>query len=481
MLFNSIEFLIFFPIVVLLYFTLSYKYRWALLLLASYYFYMSWRPEYVFLIIISTLVDYFIGIKMSEVEIKKDRKKYLYFSLLINLGLLFVFKYYNFFNDSFRTFLSSISLDMSLPYFKLMLPVGISFYTFQTLSYSLDIYNGKIKPERHLGRFAVYVSFFPQLVAGPIERAKNLLPQFRENIKFDIVKASDGLKLMLWGFFLKIVIADRLAMFANEVYNDVYSYEGLPLIIATYFFTFQIYCDFAGYSFIAIGAAKTMGINLMDNFKRPYFSKSISEFWRRWHISLSSWFRDYVYIPLGGNRTTKYRWYLNLFLVFLISGFWHGAGWTFIAWGGIHGFYLVFSIVTKDRKQKLIEASKISKHKKVFKLLKVLITFHLVVFAWIFFRANNIEEAIYVVFNMFVGFGYGLDFASLPLGRNYFMLSASFILFMEFIHLIQERRGMRKFLSNKPLFVRWSLYYVIIFLILLFGVFEKQEFIYFQF
>ncbi len=481
MLFNSIHFLLFFPVVVFLYFIVPHRWRWILLLIASYYFYMSWRPEYVILIMLSTLVDYFAGLKMGEIEEKVKRKKYLYLSLFVNLGLLFLFKYYNFFSDSTRLALEAISINFNIPYFKLLLPVGISFYTFQTLSYSIDVYKGKIKPERHLGIFAVYVSFFPQLVAGPIERAKNLLPQFWEKHKFDSERLVDGLKIMLWGFFLKIVIADRLAMGVNEVYNNVLEYTGLPLLTASYFFAFQIYCDFAGYSFIAIGAAKALGFNLMDNFKRPYFSKSISEFWKRWHISLSTWFRDYVYIALGGNRTTRQKWFFNLFLVFLVSGLWHGAGWTFVIWGALHGSYLIISIVTKRTREKTSHIFLFDRFPGVHKVIKVLVTFHLVLLGWIFFRANSLSDAIYVITHMFEGLTkQGIESAFI-LSYDYFLLSVGLIFFMEFIHIIQERRGMRKFLNNKPIVLRWALYYAVIFLILLFGVFERQEFIYFQF
>ncbi|MFH0923455.1 MAG: MBOAT family O-acyltransferase [Candidatus Falkowbacteria bacterium] len=482
MLFNSLHFLIFFPIIVFLYFAIPHKYRWILLLAASYYFYMSWNAKYAILLIISTIVDYSAALLMGKTEENATRRKYLFASLAANLGLLFVFKYLNFFSSSLNNILLSFNSPLDIPHLNILLPVGISFYTFQTLSYTIDVYRGKIQPEKHLGIFAVYVSFFPQLVAGPIERAKNLLPQFFVNHEFDYKRVTDGLKIMLWGFFLKMVIADRLAALVNEVYNNIYSYSGLPLLLATYFFAFQIYCDFAGYSFIAIGAAKIMGYNLMDNFRRPYFSQSISEFWKRWHISLSTWFKDYLYIPLGGNRTAKYRWYLNLFIVFLVSGFWHGANWTFIFWGALHGFYLVFSIFTAGLRKKIVEFTGIVKFPKVYKIIKVLITFHLVLIGWIFFRANSLADAFYALSHLFIDFSSGLS-AVLPKLSFYqdILLGAAAILFMEFIHLLQERRGMRQFLDSKPLLVRWAVYYLIIFGILLFGVFEETPFIYFQF
>lgn len=482
MLFNSIHFLLFFPIVISIYFATSYKYRWIILLLSSYYFYMSWKPEYIILIIFSTLVDYYIGIKIYENKSKKIKKILLFTSIFTNLGILFAFKYFNFFNDIIRDFIGLFSITFSPLVLNVLLPVGISFYTFQTLSYTIDIYRGEIKPERHLGIFAVYVSFFPQLVAGPIERAKNLLPQFFEKYDFDYKRVTDGLKLMLWGFFKKIVIADRLAVIVNIVYNDVNNYTGLPLLIATLFFAFQIYCDFSGYSDIAIGAAKIMGFNLMDNFKRPYFSKSISEFWKRWHISLSSWFKDYLYIPLGGNRVSVPRWYVNLFIVFAVSGLWHGANLTFIIWGALHGFYLVFALITEGLRTKFVSIINLDKFPRTHQLIQVAITFILVNIGWIFFRANSLNDAIYILTHLFSGlnlniaelYGMGLDKAGL-------IVIFTSILIMEFVHLIQEHRGMRSFLSEKPTIVRWSIYSVLIIFILLFGTYSNTQFIYFQF
>ncbi len=333
MLFNSIEFLIFFPIVSIVHFLIPHKYRWVWLLLASYYFYMSWRIEYITLIWISTLIDYFAGRQMGKTDDRKKKRKYLLLSLFANLGLLFTFKYWNFFTSSLNIVLRAMHITYEIPYLNVVLPVGISFYTFQTLSYTIDVYRGVKSTEKHLGIFALYVAFFPQLVAGPIERSTNLLPQFFEKHNIDWRRIVDGLKLMMWGMFKKVVIADRLAVFVDRVYGNPYDYTGLSHIVATIFFAFQIYCDFSGYSDIAIGSAQVLGFNLMDNFRRPYFSRSVSEFWRRWHISLSSWFRDYVYIPMGGNRVSPKRWHFNILTVFVVSGLWHGANWTFISQG----------------------------------------------------------------------------------------------------------------------------------------------------
>ena len=317
MLFNSIHFVFFFPIIIMLYFATPYKWRWLLLLVASYYFYMCWKAEYAILIVGSTVIDYFASLQMEKEEEQSKRKKWLYLSLAVNLGVLFGFKYFNFFSSNVNAFFDSINLFYNVPTFDVLLPVGISFYTFQSLSYTIDVYNNKIKAEKHFGIFALYVSFFPQLVAGPIERATHLLPQFHQKFDFEYQRVVDGLKMMAWGFFLKLVIADRLAPMVNEVFNFPERAFGMTVLVGTIFFAFQIFCDFAGYSSIAIGAAKIMGYDLMQNFRRPYFSTSIREFWQRWHISLSSWFRDYVYIPLGGNRVVKWRWYYNLFITFL--------------------------------------------------------------------------------------------------------------------------------------------------------------------
>jgi len=450
-------------------------------LIASYYFYMSWKAEYVILIIISTLATYITGLQMGKLKQKNKRKKYLITSIVINLGLLFAFKYFNFFNDSLRNVLQAFSLSFNLPYLQVLLPIGISFYTFQALSYSIDLYNGKIKSEKNLGIFALYVSFFPQLVAGPIERAKNLLPQFLKKQKFDYNRICEGLILMLWGFFLKIVIADRLALLVNMVYGNVTAYSGIPLILATLFFCFQIFCDFAGYSFIAIGCALIMGFRLMNNFKRPYFSKSISEFWRRWHISLSTWFRDYVYIPLGGNRVKKRRLFFNLLIVFLIAGIWHGANWTFIIWGGLNGFYLMFAIITKNSREKIANKIGLTKFPKIHSFFKILIIFILINIGWIFFRANNLSDAVYVLTHLFKDWNLNFFGPSLGLGKRALVVAFSSLFFLETIHLIQEKIGIRKFLSKIPSFIRWIIYLIMVMAILLFGVFNKTAFLYFQF
>ncbi|RKD21938.1 D-alanyl-lipoteichoic acid acyltransferase DltB, MBOAT superfamily [Caminicella sporogenes DSM 14501] len=491
MLFNSLKFLIFFPSVVVIYFIVPYRFRWLLLLGASYYFYMSWKPEYIVLIIISTLIDYFLSLKMGKITEKRKRKKYLILSIISNLGILFVFKYFNFFNNSLRMVFQQFNLYYGIPNFKLLLPVGISFYTFQTLSYTIDVYKGNREPEKHFGIFALYVSFFPQLVAGPIERSERLLPQFYENHKFNYERVMNGLTMMGWGFLKKIVIADRLAIIVNKIYNNPTEYNGFSLIVATVFFAFQIFCDFSGYSDIAIGSAKVMGIELIENFKRPYFSKSISEFWRRWHISLSTWFRDYLYIPLGGNRVSVPRYYFNIFFTFLVSGLWHGANWTFIVWGALHGFYLIMGKMTFKIRRRIVKILKLEKVPFIHKSIQIIITFGLVCFAWIFFRANSIEEAFYIVQNIFVDvFFLNLNetkqnLIHIGVDKFDFLLSILLILILEGIHVITRKQStVVSNLEKRPIWIRWLIYYAIIFAIIVLGVYEveeKSQFIYFQF
>ncbi len=489
MLFNSLEYLLFFPIVIGLFFSIPHRFRWTLLLGASYYFYMCWKPEYVILIMVSTLIDYYAGIKMGEEVHRRKRKKYLILSLVSNIGLLFSFKYFNFFNESIRTFFDGVNLFYGIPALDVLLPVGISFYTFQTLSYSIDVYRGAREPERHLGVFAVYVSFFPQLVAGPIERSTRLLPQFHKIQTFEYQRMADGIKLMLWGFFKKLVIADRLALYVNEVYNSPGEFSGIPLIMASYFFAIQIYCDFSGYSDIAIGSAKIMGFDLMTNFRRPYFSKSISEFWNRWHISLSSWFRDYLYIPLGGNRVTIRRWQFNLLVVFIVSGLWHGANWTFIVWGGLHGTYILISRLTQKIRARISSQIGLNRVPQIQKLFKIIVTFHLVVFAWIFFRANSISDAFSII-KKIPAINYssitqdlvsGFHSEYVLLGWTDLSVSLIAIAFLVVVELIHRRGNLIQFVSSKPLWLRWTAYYSLIVSIILFGIFRHAEFIYFQF
>ncbi len=480
MLFNSLEFILFFPIVVAAYFALKPKYRWILLLLASYYFYMCWNYKYIVLIMLSTFVDYFSGIFIHKSSNKRVRTGFLLASLGVNLGLLFFFKYFNFFGDSLNYIFDQFNIFYDIPAYDYLLPVGISFYTFQTLSYTIDIYNGKQKPEYHFGRFALFVSFFPQLVAGPIERSVNLLPQFREDFKFEYERVKNGILLMVWGFFKKVVIADRLAEYVNTVYNNPEAHEGLQNIIATLFFSFQIYCDFSGYSDIAIGAAMIMGYRLMTNFRRPYFALSIREFWQRWHISLSTWFRDYVYIPLGGNRVVKWRWYYNLFITFLVSGLWHGAEWTFVIWGALHGFYLVFAIWTNKLRERFNNFIGLSKLPKLYQFVQIFVTFVLVYFSWIFFRANNTHDAFYIIGKHFSFSGNPeLNLFSFNIDFYIAFISIIALLLIEFFEEYAQLSVNMMIKTPRP--AKWALLVVVIFVIFVLGIWDEADFLYFQF
>ena len=438
---------------------------------------MTWNAKYIVLILFSSIIDYFVAHQLDKTNEIRTRKFLLAISIISNLGLLFTFKYFNFFADSF-------SKIFSLPptIINVILPVGISFYTFQALSYTIDVYKKEIKAEKHFGIFLIFITYFPQLVAGPIERAKNLLPQFFEKHSFSYDKFTNGLMLVLWGFFKKIVIADRVAVLVNAVYNSPTDYTGIPLILATILFAFQIYCDFSGYSDIAIGVARMMGFRLMTNFKRPFLATSIADFWKRWHISLSTWFRDYLYFPLGGNRVKVYRWYANLFLVFVVSGLWHGANWTFVIWGALHGFYLVFSIMTYNIRTLIANKIGITKFPKIHYFFKILVVFSLSTFSWIFFRANNVSDAFYIISHLFKGLT--LDTAGLNLGgigMQGLMISFIFIIMMEIIQFVQEKRSIIGLVVKYPMWTRWTAYVSLMLIILLFGIFESTQFIYFQF
>ena len=405
MLFNSIDFLIFLPIVLVIYYIIPMKYKHIWLLISSYYFYMCWNAKYVLLIFVSTVITYLSGILIDKVEktwsdvdkLGKYKKLILAISFVSNLGILFYFKYINFTLDIVTRILSKVNISINVPVFDVILPVGISFYTFQALSYSVDVYRGKVAPEHDFFRYALFVSFFPQLVAGPIERSKNLLTQLREPRKFDFGYAFDGILLMLWGFFLKIVLADRIAIFVDTVYGDCEHYQGIYLIVATVLFAVQIYCDFSGYSSIAMGTAKLLGIELMDNFNAPYLSTSVADFWRRWHISLTSWFKDYLYIPLGGSKKGIFRKYLNKMIVFMLSGLWHGAQLTFVVWGAINGLYQVIGEILMPIREKVSDALGVNRDSEGFCVLRAIVTFTMIDFSWIFFRADSLGRAVYII------------------------------------------------------------------------------------
>lgn len=484
MLFNSVEFLIFFPTVTLLFFLLPHKVRWTLLLIASCVFYMAFIPVYILILAFTIVIDYFAGI-LIENRAGSRRKSFLLMSLIANVGVLAAFKYYDFAAHNISELAHLMGVHNSLPALAIILPVGLSFHTFQAMSYTIEVYRGNQKAERNFGIYALYVMFYPQLVAGPIERPQNLIHQFREVHLFDYNRVTDGLKLMLWGMFKKVVIADRLAVYVDEVYKQPRTWGGVPLIIATLFFAFQIYCDFSGYSDIAIGAAQVMGFKLMTNFNRPYHAKSISEFWKRWHISLSTWFRDYLYVPLGGNRASRHRWYFNLFITFLISGIWHGAKWTFVMWGAINGLYLLTSIWTKEARLYFVRLTGLSQHYRVWRPVQILVTFALTCYAWIFFRSNSMSDAIYI--NKAIAFTL-IHPAKLmssqilgPISLTDLMWGVAVISLLEVFHLLQRGRSIRAMLMERPVWFRWAVYYSLVFGILVFGEFGRRQFIYFQF
>lgn len=478
MLFNSIDFAIFLPIVFILYWFVMNKsltLQNALLLIASYFFYACWDWRFLFLLMFSTLLDYYTGLKMSDAENKNSRKFWFWLSIIINLGFLGVFKYYNFFADSFAEALSHLGLKISPWTLSVILPVGISFYTFHGLSYVIDIYKERIKAERNFVDYAVFVSFFPLLVAGPIERATHLLPQIKKKRTFDYLKAVDGLKQILWGLFKKIVIADNCAEFANAIFNNSAEHSGSTLVMGALFFTFQIYCDFSGYSDIALGTARLFGIELLRNFSFPYFSRDIAEFWRRWHISLSSWFRDYLYIPLGGSKGGTWMKVRNTFIIFIVSGFWHGANWTFIVWGALNAFYFLPLLLSNKNRNNLETVAQGKLLPNLRELLLMMLTFGLTVFAWIFFRADSLAHAFSYISGIF---SYSL-FSMPHIFPRVIILLVILFMIMEWIgresRYAIENIGLK---WKSPL--RYALYYAIIIAIFWFGG-KEQEFIYFQF
>lgn len=405
MLFNSLHFLIFFPIVVGIYYLVPYKFRNYWLLAASYYFYMCWNAKYAVLILFSTVITYLSGIAIEKVKqagleedlCRRRKKVCVAISFILNLSVLFFFKYMNFGMETLNLILGRFHVVLNIPEFDILLPVGISFYTFQALGYTVDVYRDEIYAERNFFRYALFVSFFPQLVAGPIERSKNLLKQLAVCHKPSFNQFREGILLMLWGYFLKVVLADRIAIFVDTVYGDIETYTGVYLLVATILFSIQIYCDFSGYSVIAMGTAKILGIDLMENFNAPYFASSVAEFWRRWHISLSSWFKDYLYIPLGGNRKGKIRKYINLLITFGVSGLWHGANWTYVLWGLLNGIFQIVGDLLTPIKKAAVSFFDIKIGSLSHKLLKIFVTFALIDFTWIFFRATTVREALRII------------------------------------------------------------------------------------
>jgi alginate O-acetyltransferase complex protein AlgI len=484
MLFNSFHFFVFFVLTTLLYFILPNNRRWLLLLISSCYFYMVFVPVYILILGFTILIDYFAGIYIENASGHR-RKLFLIFSLVANIGVLAFFKYFTFLNENLSYLLHYFNLKNPIPYLSILLPIGLSFHTFQAMSYTIEVYRGRQRAERHFGIYALYVMFYPQLVAGPIERPQNMLHQFHEKHYFEYERVTSGLRLMAWGLFKKVVIADRLAILTDSVYGNPARYNSISLIIATIFFAFQIYCDFSGYSDMAIGAARVLGFKLMTNFNRPYQADSMADFWKRWHISLSTWFRDYLYIPLGGNKVSVPRWYFNLFIVFLVSGLWHGANWTFVIWGAIHGFYLIFAIITKRTRQRIDKFFRLDR----FPFLAVLTTFFLADIAWIFFRADNVHNAFYILSHIFTVIPDTLRnikihrplIGYMGLLPRDLLLACGLIIFLQVIEHAQSKWDLSKVIRVQPIYLRWTIYYGLILSIIFLGIFENRQFIYFQF
>jgi len=491
MLFNSLEFALFFPSVTILFFALPHNFRWFLLLAASCFFYMFFKPIYILILGFTVLIDYFAGIWIDKQKDAKKKKGLLILSIVANVGVLIVFKYYNFIIINLNLAINEMANGHGLPLLNILLPIGLSFHTFQAMSYTIEVYRENQKPETHFGIYALYVMFYPQLVAGPIERPQNMLHQFHERKVFDYKNARSGLILITWGLFKKVVIADRLGMFVSNVYAYPRDHRGIPLIIGTVFFAIQIFCDFSGYTDIAIGTARVMGFQLMTNFNSPFISKSITEFWRRWHISLSTWFNDYLFKPI---ITSTRNWgraaiAFGLFVTFFLSGVWHGAGWTFIIYGLMHGLGMIYEFYTKKFRKRVFGLMP----SRLNNMISGFLTFSFVAISWIFFRSPRLTDAIYIIRNL------GTDILNqtreiitnkhlarmdlLYLGQPGidFILSIFFILFITAIHFAKKDLPLDTWITSKPKRIRWAAYYSVILLFITFGIFNKTSFIYFQF
>jgi alginate O-acetyltransferase complex protein AlgI len=482
--FNSTDFIIFFLVAATVYAICPPRYRWAWLLAASYYFYASWALEYAVWLAAFTLVVYLLAILIDRASQQARRKALLILGLVLLLGTLAVLKYSGFVGESLRALAERLDLGYTAPVWQLLLPVGLSFYTFQALGYLIDVYRGKIKAERHLGFLALFMAFFPQLVAGPIERAEGLLSQFRARRNPSASDISDGLRLVLWGMFKKVVVADRLAVYVDAVYNHPAEHRGLPIILATAFFAVQLYCDFSGYTDIALGTARLMGYYLTANFRRPYFSLSIVEFWRRWHVTLTSWFRDYLYIPMGGNRVPKWRWYTNVVVVFVLSGLWHGANWTFVIWGGLHAIYYLVDVWTRQARDALYD--KLHANRERFRAaVGMPVTLSVVGFAWLFFRSNSISDARLLLSN-------GIQLASSTdllapwsgMGKNLgaaMALAVGAVLFWAVVEVFNEYRWKAPWALWQKSWFRWIVFLLLALAIMNLGVVRQTAFVYVQF
>ena len=485
--FYSLGFFAFSLIVLVLFFLTPARFRWFILLAASYFFYATFSAAYLAIIVFCTLTAYLAALGMNKWNKPSTRKLILFGSLLTQLGILFIFKYFDFLDASLQQLLGLGQIAYAGHALKLLIPVGISFYVFQNVSYLVDVYRGDSASEKHPGIFALYVAFFPKLLAGPIERAGQFMHQLHENSRFDIERITNGLKLVCWGLFKKLVIADRLAAFVNVVYADPQAYSGVSLILAVVFYSFQIYCDFSGYTDIAIGLAQMFGFRLSDNFNRPYSATSVADFWRRWHISLSSWLRDYLYIPLGGSRVRISRHYLNYLLVFLICGLWHGASWTFVAWGLVHGLYLISGRATAGVRAKWTAAIGLNKKPILHRNFQIIFTFILISLAWIFFRANTISDAYHIISHLHVGWGNIFNMEALgsmvilTKSKTDLVIVVASLAFLAIVHWIERHESMRRLLAEKPVWLRFALYYAIVAGILLLSPQDATNSIYFQF
>lgn len=475
MLFNSFSFLLFFPVATLLYYLIPHKLRWEYLLLVSYGFYMNWNPSYALLLLCVTIVSYIISISINRSQARK-KKRILTIGIIFSILPLVIFKYLNFINDSVFTILNDIGVRIEIPKFNLLLPVGISFFTFKAISYMVDVYKGKTMVEKNLGIYALYIAFFVDLAAGPIDRAEKLIPQLKAKHSFVPENVVKGLRMMLWGYFMKVMIADRITLYVDPIFNNLNNHSGLSVLVAAILFSIQIYCDFGGYSFIAIGCGKVMGFDLMMNFERPYMATCVTDFWRRWHISLSTWFRDYVYIPLGGNRCSKGRHIFNLLVTFTVSGLWHGANWTFVIWGFLNGLFQVIGKEMKNLKTNTRRFFKLSENSQIAYWWNITVTFVLMTVAWTFFKANSVEDAFKAVSMMFKPIGH-LYLPQISL-LVYIIIGCTILFFCD---IIQEKKGKHPMLENKYIGIRFLSYIFLTIMILAVGVFDGGQFIYFQF
>ena len=499
MVFNSMDFLVFFPLVVIVYFVIPAKVRWVWLLVTSYFFYACWNPQYIFLLAFSSVITYLSGILMGYIKKQQwgDRRKSMLLNisvavgLFFNLFLLFYFKYFAFAISSANRIGNYIGLYLKIPIYDIILPIGISFYIFQTIGYMVDVRRGKIKEERNFFRYALFVAFFPQLLAGPIARSSNFLPQVNKPTFFDVENVREGLLTMAYGLFLKVVVADRIAVIVNSIYSGWADENGMSILTATILYAFQIYCDFEGYSQLAVGSAKVLGYNLTSNFNTPYLCTSVQDFWKRWHISLTSWFREYLYIPLGGNRKGRGRKYLNTMIVFLLSGLWHGASWHFVIWGGINGFYNIVQDATKRTRENVYKFFRINTNAFLWKIFCAGVTFGLVDLSWLFFRAGGVMLALKMLKRIYLDFNIGflcLDSFYNIFGttRNFAIIIISLIVVLIVDMVRRMGFSIQRYILEQQIIYRWVIYFAIVGTIFIFGTYgggyeQQAQFIYFQF